>query len=249
MSGAHTGKRVLLTGGSRGIGKATVLELARRGADVAFTYSRSAEGAEAVRAEAESYGVRALAFQSDVTSFEAARELVASVKESFGGVDILVNNAGIVRDKLILQMTEQDWDDVIDTNLKGVFNVTKHVAQLMVKQRKGRVVNIGSISGIAGFPGQSNYAASKAALAGFTKSLANELGRRNVSCVTLALGIVETEMTAGLAEEYVAKLVERVALRRAASSDEIARIIATFCSDELEYVNGQVIVVDGGAGM
>jgi 3-oxoacyl-[acyl-carrier protein] reductase len=249
MSGQLSGKRALLTGGSRGIGKATVLELARRGADVAFTYSRSAESAEAVRAEAEAMGVKALAFQSDVTDFEAAKALVASVKEAFGGVDVLVNNAGIVRDKLILQMSESDWDDVMGTNLKGVFNVTKHVVQLMVKQRKGRVVNIGSISGIAGFPGQSNYAASKAALGGFTKSLANELGRRNVSSVTLALGIVETEMTAGLAEEYVAKLVERVALRRAASSEEIARIIATFCGDEMEYVNGQVIVVDGGAGM
>ena len=249
MSGDMTGKRVLLTGGSRGIGRATVLELARRGADVAFTYTRSAESAEAVRAEAEGFGHKALAVQSDVTSFEAAKALVDEVKSAFGGVDVLVNNAGIVRDKLILQMSEDDWDAVMDTNLKGVFNVTKHVAALMVKQRKGRVVNIGSISGLAGFPGQSNYAASKAALGGFTKSLANELGRRNVSCVTLALGIVETEMTAGLAEEYVAKLVERVALRRAAKAEEIARIIATFCGDEMEYVNGQVIVVDGGGGI
>jgi 3-oxoacyl-[acyl-carrier protein] reductase len=249
MSGDMTGKRVLLTGGSRGIGRATVLELARRGADVAFTYTRSAESAEAVRAEAEGFGHKALAVQSDVTSFEAAKALVDEVKSAFGGVDVLVNNAGIVRDKLILQMSEDDWDAVMDTNLKGVFNVTKHVAALMVRQRKGRVVNIGSISGLAGFPGQSNYAASKAALGGFTKSLANELGRRNVSCVTLALGIVETEMTAGLAEEYVAKLVERVALRRAAKAEEIARIVATFCGDEMEYVNGQVIVVDGGGGI
>jgi len=249
MSGQLSGKRALLTGGSRGIGKATVLELARRGADVAFTYSRSAESAEAVRAEAEAMGVKALAFQSDVTDFEAAKALVASVKEAFGGVDVLVNNAGIVRDKLILQMSESDWDDVMGTNLKGVFNVTKHVVQLMVKQRKGRVVNIGSISGIAGFPGQSNYAASKAALGGFTKSLANELGRRNVSAVTLALGFVETEMTATLPEEYIAKMVERVALRRPAKTEEIARIVATFCSDEMEYVNGQTIVVDGGGSL
>jgi 3-oxoacyl-[acyl-carrier protein] reductase len=249
MSGELSGKRALVTGGSRGIGKATVLELARRGADVAFTYSQSAESAEAVRAEAEALGVKAIAVQSDVTSFEAAKALVAEVKEAFGGIDVLVNNAGIVRDKLIIQMSESDWDAVMATNLKGVFNVTKHAVQLMVKQRKGRIVNIGSISGLVGLPGQANYAASKAALGGFTKSLANELGRRNVSAVTLALGIVETEMTAGLAEEYVAKLVERVALRRAASSEEIARIIATFCGDEMEYVNGQVIVVDGGAGM
>ncbi len=249
MTGQLSGKRALLTGGSRGIGKATVLELARRGADVAFTYGRSAESAEAVRAEAETLGVKVVAFQSDVTSFEAAKQVVTDTKDALGGIDILVNNAGIIRDKLIIQMSESDWDEVIATNLKGVFNVTKHAVQLMMKQRKGRVINIGSISGIAGFAGQSNYAATKAALGGFTKSLANELGRRNVSSVTLALGIVETEMTAGLPEEYVAKMIDRVALKRAASAEEIARIIATFCADEMEYVNGQVILVDGGTGI
>jgi 3-oxoacyl-[acyl-carrier protein] reductase len=249
MSGELSGKRVLVTGGSRGIGRATVLELARRGANVAFTFKGSAEAAEAVRAEAEALGVTAVALQSDVAVFEAAKKLVDDAKAALGGIDVLVNNAGIVRDKLIMQMNEADWDDVIDTNLKGVFNVTKHAAAVMVKQRKGRVVNIGSISGIAGFVGQTNYAASKAALAGFTKSLANELGRRNVSAVTLALGFVETEMTATLPEEYVAKMVERVALRRPAKADEIARIVATFCSDEMEYVNGQTIVVDGGGSL
>ena len=184
-----------------------------------------------------------------MSDFEAAKKLVADVKAAFGGIDVLVNNAGIVRDKLILQMTESDWDEVMNTNLKGVFNVTKHVAGVMVKQRKGRVVNIGSISGVAGFAGQTNYAASKAALGGFTKSLANELGRRNVTCVTLALGVVETDMTSELAEEYLAKMVERVALRRPASSAEIARIVANFASDEMEYVNGQVVLVDGGTGI
>ena len=249
MSGDFNGKRVLVTGGSRGIGRATVLEFARRGANVAFTYARSAESAEAVRIEAENFGITCLAYSSDVSDFEAAKALVASVKEALGGIDVLVNNAGIVRDKLILQMTETDWDDVIQTNLKGVFNVTKHAAGLMVKQKKGRIVNIGSISGVAGFAGQTNYAASKAALGGFTKSLANELGRRNVTCVTLALGVVETEMTSALAEEYFAKMVERVALRRPASAVEIARIIANFASDEMEYVNGQVVLVDGGTGI
>jgi 3-oxoacyl-[acyl-carrier protein] reductase len=240
------GKRALVTGGSRGIGRATVLELARRGADVAFSYGRSAESAEAVRAEAEALGVKALAFQSDVASFDAAKELVAAVKEGLGGLDILVNNAGVTRDKLILQMSAEDFDAVVDTNLKGVFNVTKHAVGLMVKQRKGRVINIGSISGIAGFPGQTNYAASKAALSGFTRSLANELGRRNVTCVTLALGFVETEMTGKLPEEYVASMIDRVALKRAAKAEEIARIVATFAHDDMEYVNGQTIVVDGG---
>ncbi len=249
MSGDFSGKRVLLTGGSRGIGRATVLEFAKRGANVAFTYASSAESAEAVRVEAETYGVTAMAFQSDVSDFEAAKALVASVKEAFGGIDVLVNNAGIVRDKLILQMTESDWDDVMQTNLKGVFNVTKHAAGVMVKQRKGRIVNIGSISGVAGFAGQTNYAASKAALGGFTKALSNELGRRNVTCVTLALGVVETDMTSGLAVEYLEKMVERVALRRPASAAEIARILVNFASDEMEYVNGQVVLVDGGTGI
>ncbi len=249
MSGDFSGKRVLVTGGSRGIGRATVLEFARRGANVAFTYARNAESAEAVRAEAEALGVTCVAYASDVSDYDAAKKLVADVKEAFGGIDVLVNNAGIVRDKLILQMSESDWDEVMQTNLKGVFNVTKHVAGVMVKQRKGRVVNIGSISGVAGFAGQTNYAASKAALGGFTKSLANELGRRNVTCVTLALGVVETDMTSGLAEEYLAKMVERVALRRPASTAEIARIIANFASDEMEYVNGQVVLVDGGTGI
>lgn len=249
MSGQLQGKRVLLTGGSRGIGRATVIELARRGADVAFTFSRNAESAETVRAEAAGFGTKVLAFQSDVANFDAAKQLVTDVREQLGGVDVVVNNAGIVRDKLLLQMNESDWDEVMNTNLKGVFNVTKHAIGVMVKQRKGRVINIGSISGIAGFAGQANYAASKAALGGFTKSLANELGRRNVTSVTLALGIVQTEMTADLPEEYLAKLVERVALKRAATAEEIARIIATFCSDELEYINGQVILVDGGTGI
>ncbi len=249
MSGDFSGKRVLVTGGSRGIGRATVLEFARRGANVAFTYARNADSAEAVRAEAGALGVTCVAYASDVADFEAAKKLVADVKEAFGGIDVLVNNAGIVRDKLILQMTESDWDEVMQTNLKGVFNVTKHAAGVMVKQRKGRVVNIGSISGVAGFAGQTNYAASKAALGGFTKSLANELGRRNVTCVTLALGVVETDMTSGLNEEYLAKMVERVALRRPASTAEIARIIANFASDEMEYVNGQVVIVDGGTGI
>jgi 3-oxoacyl-[acyl-carrier protein] reductase len=246
MSNEMSGKRILVTGGSRGIGKATVLEFARRGADVAFSYGKSAEAAEAVRREAEALGVKALAFASDVASFQAARDLVESVKAELGGIDVLVNNAGVTRDKLILQMTEEDFDAVVDTNLKGVFNVTKHAVAVMVRQRKGRIVNIGSISGVTGLPGQANYAASKAALTGLTKSLANELGRRNVTAVTLALGFVETEMTAELPEEYVAKMVERVALKRPATTDEIAHIVATFASDEMVYVNGQTIVVDGG---
>jgi 3-oxoacyl-[acyl-carrier protein] reductase len=246
MSGDLSGKAALVTGASRGIGRAIALELARRGASVSFSYGRSSEQAEGVRQEIEALGARAVAFQSDVANFEAARQLVADVREALGGLDILVNNAGITRDKLILQMTEADWDAVVDTNLKGVFNVTKHVAQFMIKQRRGRIVNIGSISGTVGLPGQTNYSASKAGLVGFTRALAKEVGRRNVTCNTLALGMVETEMTAALGEEYLAKMVDQIALRRFAKPEEVARIVAFFCSDDSAYITGQVITVDGG---
>ena len=246
MSGELAGRRALVTGASRGIGRAIALELARRGADVALSYGRSVEQAEAVRAEIEGLGVRVAAFQSNVADFEAARQLVTDAIAALGGVDILVNNAGVTRDKLILQMTESDWDAVVDTNLKGVFNVTKHAAHSMIKQRRGRIINIGSISGTVGLAGQTNYSASKAGLVGFTKALAKEIGRRNVTCNTLALGIVTTEMTAALGEEYMARMVEHVALRRLASPEEIARIVAFFCSDDAAYITGQVITIDGG---
>jgi 3-oxoacyl-[acyl-carrier protein] reductase len=243
------GKRALVTGGSRGIGRAIVMELAAAGADVAFSYGKSVGQAEEVCEAAGAGGRRILAFQSDVTSFEAARQLAVDTKEALGGIDILVNNAGITRDKLILQMTEQDWDGVIDTNLKGVFNVTRHVVPIMLKQRHGRILNIGSISGVIGLPGQTNYSASKAGLAGLTKALAKEVGRRNITCNTLAVGFVETEMTAALGEEYLGKMVEQIPIHRPAKPAEIARIVAIFCTDATEYINGQVIAVDGGLTM
>jgi 3-oxoacyl-[acyl-carrier protein] reductase len=243
------GKRALVTGASRGIGRAIAVELARSGADVAFSYSRNVEQAESVRAEIEGIGRRVAAFQSDVSNFGAAKLLVADATTALGGIDILVNNAGITRDKLILQMSEEDWDAVVDTNLKGVFNVTKHVARQMAKQHGGRILNIGSISGSIGLPGQTNYSASKAGLVGFTRALAKELGRRNVTVNTLALGIVETEMSATIGEENLAKLVEEIPLRRFASPTEIARIVAFFCSDEVAYVTGQTVTIDGGLAM
>jgi 3-oxoacyl-[acyl-carrier protein] reductase len=249
MNDLLSGKRALVTGASRGIGRAIAIELARRGADVAFSFGRNAEQAEGVRSEIAELGRKAAAFQSDVASFEAAKQLVADATSTLGGIDILVNNAGITRDKLILQMSEEDWDAVIDTNLKGVFNVTKHVARQMAKQHGGRILNIGSISGSIGLPGQTNYSASKAGLVGFTRALAKELGRRSVTVNTLALGIVETEMSATIGEENLAKLVEEIPLRRFASPDEIARIVAFFCSDDVAYVTGQVITIDGGLAM
>jgi 3-oxoacyl-[acyl-carrier protein] reductase len=249
MSETLKDKRALVTGASRGIGRAIVVELARRGADVAFSFGRNAEQAEAVRVEIAELGRTAAAFQSDVSSFDASKQLVADALSALGGIDILVNNAGITRDKLILQMSEEDWDTVVDTNLKGVFNVTKHVARHMAKQHGGRIVNIGSISGSVGLPGQTNYSASKAGLVGFTKALAKELGRRNVTVNTLALGIVETEMSATIGEDNLAKLVEEIPLRRFASAGEIARIVAFFCGEDVGYVTGQVITIDGGLSM
>jgi len=242
-------KRALVTGASRGIGRAIAVELARHGAHVAFSYGRSAEQADAVRAEIEEVGVKVAAFQSNVADFAAAKQLVADATSALGGIDIVVNNAGITRDKLILQMSEEDWDSVIDTNLKGVFNVTKHVARQMAKQQGGRILNIGSISGTTGLPGQTNYSASKAGLVGFTKALAKELGRRNVTVNTLALGIVETEMSSALGDEMLAKMREQIPLRRFASPEEIARIVAYFCGDDVSYITGQVITIDGGVAM
>jgi 3-oxoacyl-[acyl-carrier protein] reductase len=243
------GKKALVTGASRGIGRAIAVELARRGADVAFSYGRSADQADAVRDEIAALGRKAAAFQSDVSSFAAAKQLVADANAALGGIDILVNNAGITRDKLILQMSEEDWDAVLDTNLKGVFNVTKHVARQMAKQHGGRIVNVGSVSGSIGLPGQTNYSASKAGLVGFTKALAKELGRRGVTVNTLALGIVETEMSAALGDENLAKMVEQIPLRRFASAEEVARIVAFFCGDDVAYITGQVVTVDGGLAM
>jgi 3-oxoacyl-[acyl-carrier protein] reductase len=242
-------KRALVTGASRGIGRAIAIELARNGADVAFSFGKSAEQAEEVRAAIESTGRKAFAFQSNVADFNAAKQLVSDASTALGGIDVLVNNAGITKDKLILQMSEADWDAVIDTNLKGAFNVTKHVARQMAKQHGGRIVNIGSISGSSGLPGQTNYSASKAGLVGFTKALAKELGRRSVTVNTLALGIVETEMSSALGEELLGKMKEEIPLRRFASTEEIARIVAFFCGDDVAYITGQVVTIDGGVDM
>lgn len=242
-------RSAIVTGGSRGIGRAIVRELASRGAKVAFSFTKNRELADELVAEIQPAGGRALAFQADVTDFAAAEAMVKAVKSEFGSVDYLVNNAGITRDKLIMMMSEEDWDQVLDTNLKGVFNVTRHAVSVMVRQRRGSILNIASISGVVGMAGQTNYSASKAGLIGFTKALAKEVGRRNVTVNALALGLIETDMTATLPEEYKQKMLEQIPLGRYGTVEEVARVAAFLLSDDARYITGQVVQADGGLAM
>jgi 3-oxoacyl-[acyl-carrier protein] reductase len=235
------GKTAIVTGGSRGIGRAIVSALAREGARVAFTYAQNKALADEV-----ANGDTVLGYQADVTSLDQAKDLVKQVKEKFGRIDMLVNNAGITRDKLLALMSEKDWDDVIDTNLKGVFTMTKPVVGVMLRQRAGSILNVTSISGIVGMPGQVNYSSSKAGMIGFTKALAKEIAKAGITVNALALGFVETDMTAVLNEEYKMRALEQIPIGRFGKAEEIAEIALFLLSARASYITGQVIQVDGG---
>lgn len=244
------GRSAIVTGGTRGIGKAIVLELARRGCSVAFNYSKSADEAEKLKAEIGGLGVKAYAAQCDVASTEASAEFVKAAAAELGGLDFLVNNAGITRDQLILRMKEDDWDAVIDTNLKGAWNFSKAALRPMMKNENGgSILNIASISGVTGMLGQSNYSASKAGMIGLTKSLAKEVASRKITVNALALGLIETEMAAEMNAEYREKIIASIPLGRLGNVQEVAEIACFMLSPSAAYITGQVIQPNGGLAM
>lgn len=240
------GKTALITGGARGIGKAIALTFARHGAQIAFSDIRYDESAVELEKELKELGVKAKGYASDASRFTDSQELVDKVAEEFGNIDILVNNAGITRDTLLMRMTEENWDDVIRINLKSAFNLIKAVQKYMMKQRKGSIINMSSIVGIGGNAGQANYAASKAGMIGLTKSVAQEIGARNIRCNAIAPGFIETDMTAGLPEEVKKGWAEKIPLRRAGTPDDVANLSVFLASDLSSYITGQVISVCGG---
>lgn len=239
-------KVVLITGGTRGIGKAIVERCYAEGANVAFTYVSSDEKANALIAALSKNGQEIKGYKSNAANFEEAQSLVDEVVKDFGTIDVLVNNAGITRDNLLMRMTEEMWDEVIDTNLKSVFNLTKAVQRPMLKARKGSIINMSSVVGVSGNGGQSNYAASKAGMIGFSKSIAQELGSRSIRCNVIAPGFIETEMTAKLDEKVVAEWRNSIPLKRGGDPEDVANAVVFFASDLSSYVTGQTLQVCGG---
>lgn len=239
-------KVVLITGASRGIGKAIAERCIEEGAKVAFTYLTSKEKANALVAELSKGGGEVKGFKSNAADFDAAQKLVEEVVEAFGTIDVLVNNAGITRDNLLMRMTEEMWDEVINTNLKSVFNLTKAVQRPMLKARKGSIINMSSVVGVQGNAGQSNYAASKAGMIGFTKSIAQELGSRNIRCNSIAPGFIETEMTDALDDKVVEEWRKAIPLKRGGTPEDVANTVVFLASDWSAYITGQTINVCGG---
>jgi 3-oxoacyl-[acyl-carrier protein] reductase len=240
------GKTAIITGGSRGIGKGIALVFAQHGANVAFTYSSSVESANSLEKELSNYGVKVKSYQSNAADYKESQDLVENVLEDFGSIDVLVNNAGITKDNLLMRMGEEDFDKVIEVNLKSVFNMTKAVQRTMLKQRKGSIINMSSVVGVKGNAGQSNYAASKAGIIGFSKSVALELGSRNIRSNVIAPGFIETEMTAKLDEKTVDVWRNAIPLKRGGSPEDIANACVFLASDLSAYVTGQTLNVDGG---
>ncbi|MCM1084650.1 MAG: 3-oxoacyl-[acyl-carrier-protein] reductase [Clostridium sp.] len=242
-------KTAIVTGGSRGIGRAICLALAKAGANVVTCYAHGAEGADETVKLCGELGVQAMAVQADVAVSEDVTRLIDAVKEKFGSIDILVNNAGITRDNLILKMNEADFDQVIDTNLKGAFLCIKGVSKLMLKQRAGRIINISSVVGVRGNAGQVNYSASKAGLIGMTKSVAKELASRGITVNAVAPGFIETDMTAKLPEAVIEETMKSIPMRTIGKGEDVANLVAFLASDEARYITGQIICVDGGMAM
>lgn len=240
------GKVAIITGASRGIGKGIAEVFAAQGATVAFTYLSSDEKARALEAELSAKGGQAKGFKSDASKFDDAQKLVDDVVAEFGTVDILINNAGITRDNLLMRMSEEQWDEIMEINLKSAFNLTKGVLRTMLKARSGSIVNMSSVVGVKGNAGQANYAASKAGLIGFTKSVAAELGSRNIRCNAIAPGFIETEMTGALDEKVVQEWRDAIPLKRGGSTEDVANLALFLSSDMSSYITGQVINVDGG---
>ena len=240
------GKTALITGGSRGIGRAITLHMARSGADVAIVYAGNEAAAKETCATAQQQGVNAQRFCCDVADFAKTKELITQVLDMFGGVDILVNNAGIVRDGLVLSMKEADFDSVIDTNLKGAFNMIKHIYSHFMKKRGGRIINISSVSGITGNAGQANYSSAKAGMIGLTKSVARELAGRGVTCNAIAPGFIETDMTNALSEKVKEGAMHTIPMKRMGTPEDVANLAVFLASDGAGYITGEVIKVDGG---
>ncbi len=243
------GKKAVVTGGSRGIGKAIAIKLAQSGADVAVNYNSNSSLAQEVVKQLEGFGRKSISIKADVSKYSEAEELIQKAGSEFGRIDILVNNAGITRDALLIKMKEEQWDDVISANLKSVFNCTKAVSRLMMKQRQGRIINISSVIGIIGNAGQGNYSASKAGIIGFSKTAARELGARGVTVNVIAPGYIQTDMTDQFTDSMREQLLTQIPLKKLGATEDVANLAGFLASDEASYITGQVIHVDGGMVM